>query len=141
LHPTLFCLLFVFQVGSWVFARTSLDHDSYVRLPHSWNDRCTPPHPAYWLQRDLTNFFLGCPWTMILPISASRIAGITGVGHITQSVWSTFKHILWVTAFFISRSSFGFYSDNCISFCSQFFLFSALSITNEREVQKSPSWW
>jgi hypothetical protein len=28
-------------------------------IPHSWDVKCRPPHPVYWLRCDLANFFPG----------------------------------------------------------------------------------
>jgi hypothetical protein len=49
-----------------------------------WNDRLMPPCLAFFSDWDggLTNYFcLHCPGKVILPISASQVARITGVSH------------------------------------------------------------
>jgi hypothetical protein len=33
-------------------------YPSTCGLLHSWDERCIPPHPAYWLRWGLTNFLL-----------------------------------------------------------------------------------
>jgi hypothetical protein len=50
---------------------------------HNWDNRHIPPHPAVFpLGRSLTNFFCpGLPRPVILQISASRVARVTGMSH------------------------------------------------------------
>jgi hypothetical protein len=52
-----------------------------------------PPCPDYWLRRGRgvsLNFCPGCPWTPILPISASWVDGIIEVSHHGQVQNDTF---------------------------------------------------
>jgi hypothetical protein len=59
---------------------------SYLCLPHSWNYRSKPPYPVWFFCSDdfFLNLSLGWPQTVILPISASRVAGITDVSYHEQ---------------------------------------------------------
>jgi hypothetical protein len=58
---------------------------SYLCIPCSWDNRCTPPYPpCYWLRWGLKSIFVQCwPGTVILPISVSQVAKIIGVSHCT----------------------------------------------------------
>jgi hypothetical protein len=72
---TLFALV-KFQEASLIFAQGSPQTWSYLLWP------CIPPHRAYWLGWGLTKLFsLSWPQRMILPISACRVAEITGVSY------------------------------------------------------------
>jgi hypothetical protein len=44
------CPAVTFLTGSCIFAQVNLDHSPVYAPPHSLDDRCTPPHPAYWLR-------------------------------------------------------------------------------------------
>jgi hypothetical protein len=41
--PAVFALI-IFLVGLKVFAQQPETKSSYFSLPHSWDDRCAPPH-------------------------------------------------------------------------------------------------
>jgi hypothetical protein len=75
--PSPFCFSNFF-IGSHVFAGDY--HPHTYGLLHSWYYRCVPPHPVYLLRWGLT-FSPSWPLTLIFPISASKVAGITGVSH------------------------------------------------------------
>jgi hypothetical protein len=50
------------------------------------NDRCTPPHSAfYWLRWEVfQTFFLDWAWTMILSITDSLVTRITVMSYCAQ---------------------------------------------------------
>jgi hypothetical protein len=75
--PSLFALVIV-QVGSHVFCPglSSDSHPPIYGLLHSWDERHMPPCPAYWLRWNLTNFYPGWPWIVILPVSTSSGLGL-----------------------------------------------------------------
>jgi hypothetical protein len=54
---------------------------SWLASQYSLGWKAPTNAPSYWLWWVLTNFFLVWPWTVILPISASQVARITGVSQ------------------------------------------------------------
>jgi hypothetical protein len=71
------------------------DHPTYGLLSSSWNHRSVPPFLAYWLRWILLNCCLSWPYTTVFLISASQVAGTTGV---SQHVWPwhfSYKHDLY----------------------------------------------
>jgi hypothetical protein len=48
---------------------------------HCWDHKYVLSYLAYWLRWVLANIFLGWPWTVVLLISTSHIAGITDNSH------------------------------------------------------------
>jgi hypothetical protein len=56
---------------------------SYFSFLHSWDDRCTSPHPVfYWLRwRSQKLFCSGWPQTVIFLTSTFQVTRITGLSH------------------------------------------------------------
>jgi hypothetical protein len=80
--PVLFALG-IFQIGSCIYVWAGLDHNSsYLCFLCSWDDRHTPPSPAFigWDGISQT-FCLGWPQTVFLLISVSWGARIIGMTH------------------------------------------------------------
>jgi hypothetical protein len=74
----------IFWIESCLYAWVGLDHFSlYLYVPHSWDYRCTPVHPAFLLVEMwiLLTFCLGWLGTTTLLISASWVVRITGVSY------------------------------------------------------------
>jgi hypothetical protein len=71
------------RVSYFFFPQSGLDHDPSILCFHSrWDGRHVPPHPAlfHW-DRTSQTFGPGWPGTMILWISASRVAKNTSVSY------------------------------------------------------------
>jgi hypothetical protein len=85
--PALFCFSYFSSKFFHLCLGLPSDHDppTYALL-HSWDYRHALSYSVYWVRwwwwwwRFLT-LFLGWPWTRILLISVSDIAGITSVSH------------------------------------------------------------
>jgi hypothetical protein len=61
---------------------------SYLCFLHSWDGRQAPSHPAfYWFRWGHLNFFLGWPWNLIIPSSASQISGFM--------MWATTPNLMF----------------------------------------------
>jgi hypothetical protein len=84
-HPQPFFPLVIFRRGSLVFARGWPQIEILLPMPHSWNYKHEPPWATMSiLLVDVGNLLIFCPdwsWTLILPISASRVVWSTGVCH------------------------------------------------------------
>jgi hypothetical protein len=66
--------LVILGIGSYVFAWASLDHDLGMTSVHH--------HTQLLVEMGVSlTFCTGWPWTLILLISASWVAGITGMSH------------------------------------------------------------
>jgi hypothetical protein len=83
--PALFAFrCFSNRVSGLYLARPGL-WPSYLPILRNWDDRYVPAHPVlYWLWWGLYNFLPRMTSNHDLPISASRIARITGVSSHTQ---------------------------------------------------------
>jgi hypothetical protein len=80
--------LFVFNYlsdGAWLLPMAGLGPwSSYVFLPHNWEYRCAQPCTGLFVEMEApVTFYPGWTGTMVLPISASRIAEIACVHHHT----------------------------------------------------------
>jgi hypothetical protein len=85
---------------------------SYIHFLHSWDDKCTLPHPAFSVKTGLENFLPRLPGTPILLISISRVARIIGVSHCTGLILKFLKPTQWLIC-----------SASCVTFwlCLMFF--------------------
>jgi hypothetical protein len=90
LQPFLFCFklfsdrILIFHPGP------ALDCSLPTFLPGSWYYRHVSSHPATQLicwEKALLTFCLDWPQTMILQISASQVAGITGMSHLLGVIY------------------------------------------------------
>jgi hypothetical protein len=79
-RPSFLLALGLFWIWSHTYVQISLDRDSptYAFPIASITDMC---HHAQFLRWSLDNFLPGCPWTVILLISASQVSKITCVNH------------------------------------------------------------
>jgi hypothetical protein len=82
-HSTTCFHYFSDRVSHVCLGPTSDCDPSTYNLLHSWDHGVTAPHPAYCFRSGLANICPGCPQTVILQISSSRVVEITGVSHCT----------------------------------------------------------
>jgi hypothetical protein len=78
-HHQSFSLLFFFRLGLTFCLCQSRPQSSYFRMKRTYH--CAQ---LFLLRWGLANFFAGWPRTVILQISASHVAGVTGVYHHIQ---------------------------------------------------------
>jgi hypothetical protein len=78
--PSPFALI-ISQIGSCVFAWVSLDSDPSICLSHTEGIIGMHSVPGLIDKGVSLTFCHGWPQNTILPISASRVAGMTGMSH------------------------------------------------------------
>jgi hypothetical protein len=95
--PSPFALV-IFRIGSLVFPQASWGCRSFcLCFPGNRDDWHVPSHLVYLLRWGVyLTFCPGWPWNAVLPISASWVAGITGMTNWSQSV----NHLLNITCVF-----------------------------------------
>jgi hypothetical protein len=91
--PQPFLHLVIFQIDHHFCLVKTMSKILLPMPPHSWDCRSEPPWPVCWDEILLT-FCLIWPQTAILPISTSRVAGITDENHHVWPVQIFYKYTL-----------------------------------------------